>query len=88
MVKGGEVQLQLRWRFWLELLLASAIGLLGLVTLVWRDWIEAVFGFDPDRHSGSVEWLIVFGLLAAASTLGVAARAEWRRATVPAPARR
>lgn len=82
------MRLLLRWRFWLEVLLAAANGLLGLITLVWRDWIEAAFGWDPDHHGGSLEWLIVVGLLAAALLLGAVARAEWGRATVLASARR
>jgi hypothetical protein len=70
----------LRPRFWLEAVLSSASGLLGILTLVWRDWIEAVFRFDPDHHSGGVEWLIVLGLLAVAATTALLARIEWGRA--------
>jgi hypothetical protein len=47
--------------------------------LVWPDWIELVFGVDPDSGSGLLEWLIVlvaFTVLLGASTL---ARREWRR---------
>jgi hypothetical protein len=36
-------------------------------------------GFDPDRHSGSLEWAIVAGLLLACVVAGLAARGEWRR---------
>lgn len=68
-----------RVRFWIEFLIASAALILGLVTLVWRDWIEAVFGVDPDNHSGAVEWLVVAGLLVVAAVVGTAARFEWRR---------
>ena len=68
-----------RSRFWFELTLSVASGFLGLVTLVWRDWIEAVFRFDPDRHTGALEWLIVLGLLLSASAAGAAARVEWGR---------
>jgi hypothetical protein len=68
-----------RSRFWFELALALASGLLGLVTLVWRDWIEMAFKVDPDHHSGALEWLIVFGLLFIAAIAGVLARAEWGR---------
>ena len=66
-------------RFWVEAALSVATGLLGLVTLVWRDWIEIVFGVDPDHHSGTLEWVIVFALLLIAVIAGVLARAEWSR---------
>jgi hypothetical protein len=47
----------------------------------WRDWIEALTGFDPDHHNGSFEWLIVAGLFAASVLVARAARVEWRRST-------
>ena len=72
-----------RARFWLETALASACGILAVLTLFWRDWIEALTRFDPDHHSGSVEWAIVAVLFALCLAAGVAARAEWRR---PRPA--
>ena len=71
-----------RARFWLETSLASLCGVLAVVTLWWRDWIEALTGFDPDHHSGSVEWAIVAGLFVLCIAVSVIARAEWRRATV------
>jgi hypothetical protein len=70
--------------FWLELGLASLTAVLFLVTLVSRDWIEAVFGWDPDRHSGSLEWGIVLGLLALTVLAAATTYAEWRR-SLPAP---
>jgi hypothetical protein len=33
-----------------------------VLTIFWPDWIEALTGYDPDRHDGSVEWLIVIAL--------------------------
>ena len=68
-----------RWRLWLEMMLSIASAILGLVTLVWHDWIEIVFGFDPDHHNGAVEWIVVFVLLAAAVLFGIAARRERHR---------
>ena len=38
-----------RWRFWVELAVAVVSVFLVLLTLVWRDWIEEVFGVDPDH---------------------------------------
>lgn len=64
-------------RFWSEVALSVASGLLGLVTLAWQGWIEIVFGVDPDHHSGTLEWVIVFALLLIAVIAGVLARAEW-----------
>jgi hypothetical protein len=75
---------RVRSRFWLELGLASLTGVLFLVTLVSREWIEAVSGWDPDRHSGSLEWGIVIVLLALTMLAGGTAYAEWRR-PLPAP---
>ena len=74
---------RVRSRFWLEAGLASLTAILTLVTLVSREWIEALTGWDPDHHSGSLEWAIVFGLLALTVIAAAGAYAEWRRA-VPA----
>lgn len=62
----------------IETTLAAISGVLGVVTFVWRDWLE-VTGWEPDRHSGSAEWIIAVALIAAAITLGVMARREHRR---------
>jgi hypothetical protein len=69
----------LGFRFWLEMGMGSCTAVLLLVTLVWKDWIEIVFGLDPDNGSGSMEWFIAGVLLVAAITLFVLARHEWRR---------
>jgi hypothetical protein len=69
----------LRRRFWLESLLAVAAGVLAILTLIQRDWIELIFGVDPDNHSGSLEWLIVIALLAASGISTLFALYEWRR---------
>jgi protein-S-isoprenylcysteine O-methyltransferase Ste14 len=47
----------------------------------WRDWIEILTGWDPDNHSGAVEWIVVVGLLVAAVAMGLAARRHWRLPT-------
>jgi hypothetical protein len=68
-----------RRRFWLETGTAAIGATLGAVTLFWRDWVEALTGWDPDRHSGWLEWAVVAALLGIAVAVGAAARAEWRR---------
>jgi len=75
-----------RGRFWLEAALASLCGFLAVLTVFWRAWIEALTGFDPDHHNGSLEWVIVAGLLLLCAAAGVAARAEWRRPSAAVPA--
>jgi hypothetical protein len=62
----------------IETTLAALSGVLGVLTLFWRDWLE-VTGWDPDRHNGSAEWLIAVLLIAVAVTLGAMARRERRR---------
>jgi hypothetical protein len=61
-----------------EATLAALSAILGVVTLFWRDWIE-VTGWDPDNHSGSVEWYIAGGLILAAICLAALARVEYQR---------
>ena len=46
--------------------------------MFWHDWIEALTGWDPDHHNGSVEWLIVVALLAVAVAIGIMARRDRR----------
>jgi hypothetical protein len=72
-------RLAVRARFWVESTLAALAFGLGVVTLIWRDWIEMVFGVDPDRDSGVVEWAIVGTLLATALVSALLARTEWRK---------
>lgn len=67
-----------RIRFWLEAGLAVLSGSLAVVTLFWRDWIEAFTGVDPDHHSGALEWAIVAGMAVTSMIGALVARAEWR----------
>jgi hypothetical protein len=70
---------RVRTRFWLETTLAGVTFAALLLTLISRDWIETVFGVDPDHHSGSLEWAIVAVSLAASVSLATLAAKEWRR---------
>jgi len=69
----------LRWRFWLETGMAIVTSVLCAITLVQRDWIEFVFGVDPDNSSGALEWLIVGAFMVVTIMLFTLARYEWRR---------
>jgi hypothetical protein len=72
----------LRLRFWLDTGMAIITGILFVITLVRRDWIEVVFKVDPDNRSGSLEWVIVAAFLVVTITLLALASYEWRRARV------
>ena len=69
----------LSYRFWVEAAAAGFSGFLSALTIVVPDWIEAVFRVDPDRHNGSLEWLIVVVLVAATVVFGLLARQERQR---------
>jgi hypothetical protein len=62
----------------LEMAVALCAGILGILTIFWHDWIEALTGWDPDNHSGGMEWIVVVGLLVIAVVLGLAARRHWK----------
>jgi hypothetical protein len=62
--------------FRIELSLCISFAVFALLTLLWPDWIEGVVGFDPDQHSGAVEWTIVGVLLGAALFFGIVARRQ------------
>jgi hypothetical protein len=68
-----------RIRFWLQVALSAAALLLMVVTLISREWIEFLTGWDPDHGNGAFEWVVVAALGLVAIGLGVSARAEWRR---------
>ena len=71
-----------RRRFWIEAGLAALSAILFVLTLSVPDWIEAVFGVDPDRGSGSLEWVFVAGFVLTTALFSLLARREWRG---PAP---
>lgn len=76
---------KLRSRFWVELGLATVTTILTVVTLISHEWIEIVFGVDPDGSSGLLEWGIVVALAVATLSFGLLARSEWRQAATSMP---
>jgi len=74
----------LRLWFYAESVLGTLTGILFLVTLFSRDWIENILHVDPDQGQGWVEWMIVVALALVTVALGAVARAEWSRASAKA----
>jgi hypothetical protein len=70
---------QLRRRFWVETILALVSAFFLLLTVLWQDWIEIVFGVDPDHYSGTLERAIVVVLIAVTVASIALAGREWRR---------
>jgi hypothetical protein len=68
-----------RRRFWVEVGLALVSAGLLAITLLWHDWIEIVFGVDPDEGNGLVELLVSGSFLAMTLVFTVSSRLEWRR---------
>jgi hypothetical protein len=66
--------------FWIESVLASFTAFLVILTAVWHDWIEGIFGFDPDHHNGAFEWELVVVCFLLALSFGMLARRQWHRA--------
>ena len=59
--------------------LAVVSGLSLALALISPEWIEAVFGIDPDNGSGVAEWVVVGTCALVAVTCSLPARVEWRR---------
>jgi protein-S-isoprenylcysteine O-methyltransferase Ste14 len=57
---------------------AVAFGALTVLTLLVPDWIEVVFGVEPDGGSGAAEWLIVTGLGLVTLILAALSVRAWR----------
>jgi hypothetical protein len=71
-VRGSKTRVRV------EMAITAVAGILGILTVFWRDWIEALTGWDPDQHNGGAEWLIVAGLLAVAAVMGLVTRRHWK----------
>jgi hypothetical protein len=68
-----------RTRFWVETICGIIGASLFVLTLISRQWIEIVFGVDPDGGSGALEFGIALLLLGVAVGSSLLALREWRR---------
>jgi hypothetical protein len=44
--------------------------------------VEGVFGFDPDHHNRSIEWIIVAGCMVATVGFSLLRRRQWLQARI------
>lgn len=76
---------RMRMRARIETGVAVLAGALAVLTLISREWIEFLTGWDPDGGSGALEIGIVVVLAVIAVGLGLRARSDWQRvAAAPA----
>jgi hypothetical protein len=68
-----------RIRLWVQMALAAASAALLVATLISQDWIEAIFGVDPDKGDGTLERAIVAVLTMATVLTAASARRQWQR---------
>lgn len=71
------------WLARIEVSLAGMTGILGVLTLLWRDWIEALTGWSPDHHSGSLEFGPVAVLFITSVSCAAVARRTYHRLAAP-----
>ncbi len=67
------------WLARIEFSLAILTGAAGIVTLFWRDWIEALTGWSPDGHNGGFELGLIAVLFIASLASAVLGRMTYRR---------
>jgi hypothetical protein len=65
--------------FWIEVFLAVCSAIATVLSLVWPQWIEAVFEESPDAGDGSAERLVAVVFLVATVVFSWFARREWQQ---------
>jgi hypothetical protein len=75
------MRLSLPTRFWIEVALGLASAALTALTIVWPDWIERLFGFEPDGGDGSTEWGFALSLVIVTIMFSTLAGRTWWRHT-------
>jgi len=69
----------MRRQYWAALVGGGISAALALLTLISREWIEFVFGVDPDHGNGGLEWAIVAVTAISAVICFWWARVEYKR---------
>jgi hypothetical protein len=69
-IGGAVMENRLRRRFRIETALFALSIVAFAATIVWPQWIEIVFGFEPDGGSGELELLVAFAFAAFAVAAG------------------
>ena len=67
-----------RARLYAEIGLATSSLVALVLTIVWREWIEALFGVEPDGGDGSAEWMVVLACTLVFLVSAASARVELR----------
>lgn len=66
-------------RFWAEVALAGISAACLALTAAWPQWIEGLFGLEPDGGDGSTEWGWALALGVATIVCLASARRTWKR---------
>jgi hypothetical protein len=53
-----------------EPIAAFALAAVAVLTIVWPEWIEGIFGLDPDAGSGAAEAVVVMACALGAGAFG------------------
>jgi hypothetical protein len=81
-VQGMQAMKTLGNRFWITLISATTATALLVLTIVQPQWIELLFGVDPDHANGTLEWALVTALAVATVALWAWSGLQWRRAAL------
>jgi hypothetical protein len=84
-VRTATKGIALRRRFWFEAGCAILSLALFVLSLFSREWIEVVFGVDPDGGDGSLELVLTILPLAVAVVSSWFARREYLTGSRQAP---
>ena len=77
---------RLSLRLWIETAFGVVSALALVMTLTMPDWIERIFGLEPDDGDGSTEWGLAISLAIATLVLFADAyRLRSRSAQAPVP---